>query len=116
MEKRALWPLLALVTLAIIMPVVGPASSGARAAKKDRATGASAGREAGKINQLAADTNEDDPDLPAFLSGKIDKEQYLQIRERYLNRLRGIPYDLPYDPRVRAIREMARQEASLGQE
>ncbi|HWX40939.1 MAG TPA: hypothetical protein VN345_07295 [Blastocatellia bacterium] len=114
MDKRTLWILLAVVTLAVALLTMGPVSLRARAAKKDRSAVGLAGRRAGSINEAGADTNTDDPDLPAFLNGKIDKEQYLQMRERYLNRLRGVPYDLPYDPRVRAIREMERQETSLG--
>src|ERR1700752_299771 len=116
MDKRTCWILLAVVTLAVALLTMGPVSLRARAAKRDRSAVGLAGRRAGSINEAGADTNTDDPDLPAFLNGKIDKEQYLQMRERYLNRLRGVPYDLPYDPRVRAIHEMERQEASLRQE
>src|ERR1041385_6059349 len=53
-----------------------------------------------------------DPDLPNFMTGKLDKEDYLRLREEHINRLRGIEPGEPFDPtaRVRAIREMNRQE------
>ena len=58
------------------------------------------------------DRTENDPDLPQFMSGKLDKEEYLTLREEYLNRLRGVEPGRPFDPeaRVRAIREMNQQE------
>src|SRR6476469_4378233 len=59
-----------------------------------------------------ADPSGDDPDLPNFMNGKLDKEDYLRLREEHINRLRGIEPGEPFDPtaRVRAIREMNRQE------
>jgi photosystem II stability/assembly factor-like uncharacterized protein len=59
-----------------------------------------------------ADQSGDDPDLPNFMTGKLDKEDYLRLREEHINRLRGIEPGEPFDPaaRVRAIREMNRQE------
>src|SRR5262249_19073605 len=116
MKRRTLWGLLALVTLAIVLPAVGPVTSDVRAAKRVRGAVASSKLEAARMNQASAGLDADDPYLPGFLGGKIDKDQYLQLRDRFVNRLRGVPYDLPYEPRVRAIREMERQERSLGQE
>src|SRR4051812_32988251 len=55
---------------------------------------------------------ESDADLPPGMAGKIDKETYLRRRAEQLDMLRGRPYNLPYDPRERAIREMERQEAA----
>ena len=58
-------------------------------------------------------TDADDPDLPPGMAGKIDKEAYLRGRGDYIDMLRGRPYNLPYDPRERAIQQMARQEAQI---
>ena len=55
---------------------------------------------------------DDDPDLPAFAKGLIDKSEYLRLRERHIARLRGLPHDLPYNPRAKAIQEMDQQIAS----
>src|SRR5262249_34341119 len=41
------------------------------------------------------------------------KKKYLRAREEYINMLRGLPYDLPYNPRVKAIREMEAREAEI---
>ena len=58
------------------------------------------------------DGDEDDPDLPAFMAGKIDKADYLRRRAEHISKLRGIHPGRPVDPgaRGRAIREMNRQE------
>src|SRR5215472_1244294 len=104
MKKRTLWAFLALVTLAVVLPAVGPVTSGARAAKKTRGISGATRMQPGAMDHSSVGPNEDDPDLPGFLAGKIDKGQYLQLRERYVNRLRGVPYDLPYEPRVKALR------------
>jgi cell division septation protein DedD len=55
---------------------------------------------------------DDDPDLPPWMAGKIDKATYLAQRADYVNLLRGRPYNLPYDPHERAVQEMERQEAA----
>jgi hypothetical protein len=52
---------------------------------------------------------EEDPDVPPFARGMIDKEAYLSRREENINFLRGLPYDTPNNPRVKAIQEMQRQ-------
>ncbi|GEM_PF-924656 len=62
--------------------------------------------------QSAKDREEDDdPDLPGFMKGRIDKAEYLRLRNQHLDMLRGLP--LPLDgnenPRTQAIREMERQ-------
>jgi hypothetical protein len=56
----------------------------------------------------------DDPDLPDFLGGNVDKDAYLQMRDAYIARIRGIdPNSGPPDPRMRmnAIRTLQRQES-----
>ena len=50
-----------------------------------------------------------DPDLPSFSNG-VDKEQYLKAREDNINMIRGLPWTLTYNPRVKAINEMKQQE------
>ena len=63
--------------------------------------------------QIPGDPGDDDPDLPAFLRGSIDKSQYLRMREEYIALLRGLPHNLPYNPRAKAIVEMERQHALM---
>jgi len=53
----------------------------------------------------------DDPDLPGFLSGRTNKQDYMRLRDGYIAMLRGLPHNLPYDPRVKAITEMQRSTA-----
>ncbi len=53
----------------------------------------------------------DDPDLPKFITGRTNKQDFMRMRDEYVARLRGLPHDLPYDPRVRAITEMQRSAA-----
>ncbi|MBX7222803.1 MAG: hypothetical protein K1Y36_22835 [Blastocatellia bacterium] len=52
----------------------------------------------------------DDPDLPSFFKGKINKKDYLRRRGEYFAKLRGLPHSLPYEPRSKAIQLMERQE------
>jgi hypothetical protein len=80
------------------------------------ATGSNSGAKAQthfKQGSEDAEGSEDyDPDLPEFMKGKIDKEEYLRLRAEHINRLRGIERGKPFDPgaRGRAIRRMNRQE------
>jgi hypothetical protein len=55
----------------------------------------------------------DDPDLPPGMAGKIDKEAYLRGRGDYIDMLRGRPTNLSYDPRERALEQMQRQQAQM---
>ncbi|HQR33655.1 MAG TPA: putative Ig domain-containing protein, partial [Blastocatellia bacterium] len=54
------------------------------------------------------EADEDDPDMPPFARGLIEKDQYLNKRQEHINLLRGLPYDR-VDQRISAIREMERQ-------
>ncbi len=69
-------------------------------------------RGAGQSQKAAAkekeEAEEDDPDMPPFARGKIEKNDYLDQRQVNINLLRGLPYDRP-DRRILAIREMERQ-------
>lgn len=50
-----------------------------------------------------------DPDLPKH-SQNIDKETYLNARSEYILQKRGLPHNLPYEPRIKAIEEKIKQE------
>jgi photosystem II stability/assembly factor-like uncharacterized protein len=54
----------------------------------------------------------EEPDLPAFMRGRMDMATYLLLRAEALASKRGLPYDLPYDARVRAIRDLEVLERS----
>jgi hypothetical protein len=79
------------------------------------ATGASSGASARtkfKEGERAEQEGDGDADLPAFMIGKISKEDYLSRRDEHINQLRGIEHGKPFDPgaRGRAIGQMERQE------
>jgi len=61
------------------------------------------------------ENEENDPDVPAFLRGKIDKQTYLQLRSEYIGRIRGIDPNNPPDLHIRmdAIRTMEQQEQQI---
>ena len=56
---------------------------------------------------------DDDPDLPPGMSGKVDKEAYLRARGDYFDLLRGREGDVPEGARERAVQQMERQEKLL---
>ena len=70
------------------------------------------------VGQTSTNANQErgdepnDPDLPAALRGKIDKAEYIRLREEHIHRLRGIEPGRPFDPeaRGRAIVQMEDQE------
>jgi len=76
------------------------------------ASGATAQVQINKDEPGGPDGDENDPDLPAFMAGKVNKADYLRRRAEHVNKLRGIHPGKPVDPgaRGRAIREMNRQE------
>jgi len=53
---------------------------------------------------------EEDPDLPPGMAGKIDKEAYLRARGDYFDMLRGRDGDVPEGAREKAIKQMDTQE------
>src|SRR6185295_8147735 len=59
------------------------------------------------------DGDDEDPDLPPGMAGKIDKEAYLRARGDYFDMLRGREGDVPTDAREKAIRQMEKQERAL---
>ena len=64
------------------------------------------------VQQEESEEN-DDPDLPPGMAGRIDKGEYLRARGDYIDMLRGREGDAPTDARETAISEMARQEKAL---
>jgi photosystem II stability/assembly factor-like uncharacterized protein len=88
--KRSLWTLLLIAFLCSIVALSGTTPSKVKA-------------------QATSSDDDDDPDLPRIARGRISKDLYLDMRDAYVNRLRGIPYD-KMDARVQAIREMETQE------
>lgn len=57
---------------------------------------------------FAADDEAEDADVPGF--AKIDKAEYRRLRDEQLSLVRGVPHFQPYEPRSRAIEQMAAQE------
>ena len=51
-----------------------------------------------------------DPDLPPNMQD-ADKEAFMKAREEHFALLRGVPAFLPYNPRLKALHELADQEA-----
>jgi hypothetical protein len=56
----------------------------------------------------------EDADMPEFARDLVDKETYHRMREANINLLRGLPYETPYNPRLKAVDEMKAQVARLG--
>ena len=56
----------------------------------------------------------ENPDLPGFLDGQIDMEEYLQLRSDATSEYRGLPYSPgkkgPANPRAEAIKKMESQQ------
>ena len=61
--------------------------------------------------QALGDNDKYDPDLPQHLQGRIDKAEYLRLRDEYIGILRGIDVTLPFDVASRnlAIQRMEHQ-------
>jgi photosystem II stability/assembly factor-like uncharacterized protein len=64
------------------------------------------------VSEAGAD-DDDDPDLPPGMTGKIDKEAYLRARGDYVDMLRGREGDVPEDARENAIQQMENQERQI---
>ena len=57
-----------------------------------------------------ADGDDDDPDLPPGMAGRVDKDAYLRARGDYFDMLRGRDQEVPEGARENAIRLMEKQE------
>jgi hypothetical protein len=82
-----------------------------------RATGASGSKAEARFENRPirlADDWTDDPDLPSFVLGAVNKQDYLRSREEWINAKRGVEHGRRFDPRARgrAIRAMQREEAT----
>jgi photosystem II stability/assembly factor-like uncharacterized protein len=60
-----------------------------------------------------ADVDEEDPDLPPGMTGKVDKEAYLRARGDYFDMLRGRDQEVAEGAREKAIRQMEKQEGQM---
>jgi photosystem II stability/assembly factor-like uncharacterized protein len=65
------------------------------------------------IVQEEVSEENDDPDLPPGMAGRIDKGEYLRARGDYIDMLRGRDGEAPANARETAISEMVRQEKVL---
>jgi hypothetical protein len=63
----------------------------------------------------ASNDEDDDPDLPPFMQGKVNKDEYLRLRDEHIALLRGFSPGVPFDisPRLRALRRMDQQFAEV---
>jgi photosystem II stability/assembly factor-like uncharacterized protein len=66
-------------------------------------------KEAAEIETAEGD-GEEEADVPLFLRDRIDKEDYLNRRSAFVNKLRGVPFAGKGNPRARAIEQMQAQE------
>jgi photosystem II stability/assembly factor-like uncharacterized protein len=70
-----------------------------------------------KKNQVEAsitgDGDDDDPDLPPGLAGRIDKEAYLRARGDYIDLVRGRTSEVAAGAREKAIAQMENQEVQM---
>ncbi|HEY3042278.1 MAG TPA: HYR domain-containing protein [Pyrinomonadaceae bacterium] len=57
--------------------------------------------------------DDDDPDLPPGMAGKIDKEEYLRARGDYIDMLRGRDSEGADAAREKAVLQMEKQESQL---
>jgi|GEM_PF-903916 len=60
-----------------------------------------------------ATDDDDDPDLPPGMAGKIDKGEYLRARGDYFDMLRGRDGEVPEGARENAIQQMEKQESQM---
>ena len=60
-----------------------------------------------------SEDDDEDPDLPPGMAGRVDKEAYLRARGDYFDLLRGRDGEVPEGARERAIEQMDRQERAL---
>jgi len=67
---------------------------------------------AAQLKSAAATDRDRDPDRPGFISGLIDEQEYMRLRNDYLAERRGLPYGSLNDPRGQALRAMAQQTAA----
>jgi hypothetical protein len=109
-------PLIVVLLLFVVAALLGYAASPEAAAAEKRKSGP-AGAAASALPSTALPISRDDaandPDLPGFLEGLIDKGEYLRLRQEQVDELRGVPYrpgkKEAANPRAEAIHQMERQ-------
>jgi hypothetical protein len=88
-------PLIVVLLLFVVAALLGYAASPEAAAAEKRKSGP-AGAAASALPSTALPISRDDaandPDLPGFLEGLIDKGEYLRLRQEQVDELRGVPY------------------------
>jgi subtilisin-like proprotein convertase family protein len=87
------------------------AADGTSTVKKSALADSSTAKTA-PIHDAEEREQDDDPDVPKFGRGIMSKDDYLKIREGWINEIRGVPYR-DGNPRVKAIRQMEAQERTL---
>jgi subtilisin-like proprotein convertase family protein len=99
-------------SLAAVLGVLGTAALPGAAAAEKKGPPASGAAAAGSAHDVTREEAENDPDLPGFLEGTIDKGEYLRLRQEQVEERRGLPYQPgkkdPANPRLQAIRQMQR--------
>lgn len=63
---------------------------------------------------VSSQSDGDDPDLPSFSKGNIDRNDYLRLRSEHIGLLRGLPYPPGDNPRLRALQHLDRMMKSQG--
>src|SRR4029079_17848251 len=90
-------------------------------AKKDSVRGS---RDAVALNRNEAEGEEpgvdaegEDPDIPSFMQGQVDKAELLRLRGDQIAMIRGMGLDADFDPtaRGRAIEMMEQQQEAASQ-
>ena len=115
MNRKRLAAILVFAFLAVLM-IWSFGSSAANNVSSKAQSPTSNGRSASPEahpNQVFADQDQDevDADLGKH-GGRIDREEYLRLRDEYIARRRGIEPGMPFNPELRrqAIDQMERQE------
>ncbi|HJZ82843.1 MAG TPA: hypothetical protein VKD91_20930, partial [Pyrinomonadaceae bacterium] len=134
MKKLLFAVFVAVISLMVLLPLTtvthssGKPKNSARAetslprpihtAKKDSAVNS---RDAVTVSSNTVEGEEpdvedegEDPDIPAFLQGKVDKAELLRLRSDQIAMIRGMSPDTDFDPtaRGRAIEMMEEQQAA----
>jgi photosystem II stability/assembly factor-like uncharacterized protein len=82
-------------------------------AKIDKQANGKAAEAAAEGERPEGEEDDEDPDLPPGMAGRVDKEAYLRARGDYFDLLRGRDQEVPEGARERAIQQMERQEKMI---
>src|SRR5436190_7646052 len=109
--KRKTVATIAIVTLLLVLMIWSFGSSAANQQNAPEQNPGAAQQSSAVFRDQDQDENEPDADLGKFGS-RISREKYLEARDEYVARKRGIEPGRPFDPtlRGRAIQQMERQE------